>query len=130
MSFTILTECRNSFMRCLSTDSQMISSAFVGALIAGMLFYALWGRKNTVGWWFAALAAVLCTVFGAMIAVGVMGFMLGGESILNDPIVVLLGPYLLVLVLDQYPVMLLIWIAIMAGVHLLLRQIFQKHTQE
>lgn len=130
MATMIISECRNSALSCFATDSDMLGAAFAGAGITGMVFYALWGRDGPAGWWFAALGAVLVTGFGAMIAVLFLSITTGGSSVINDPTVLLLGPFLVSLMFAEYSVLALIWVIIMVAMHLILRQIFQKHTKE
>ena len=126
----IMSECRNSALSCFATDSDMLGAAFAGAGIAGMVFYALWGRNGPVGWGLAALGAVLVTGFGAMIAVLILSITSEGSSVINDPTSLFLGPLLVSVMFAEYLALAPAWMIIMAVVHLILRQIFQKHTKE
>lgn len=129
MTTMIMSECRSFNLRCLLTNIEFLFSAFAGALIAGMVFYALWGRTGPAGWGLAASAAVLSTGLGAMITVGVLDLITGSSIYFGDPSLFLFGPWIVVIAFGDHPATILIWLGIMSAVHLILRQIFQKHTK-
>ncbi|WP_428548470.1 hypothetical protein [Profundibacter sp.] len=84
----VWSDCYTTFSSCYGSADEVILPVIVGAGLAGMLFYALFGQQGRKGWLLAALGAVLATAVGAMLAVLVMGLW-GGEGVLNDLSVVL-----------------------------------------
>ncbi len=124
----IWSDCNFSFSNCFASANEVLLPAIIGAALAGMLFYALFGRAGRRGWLLAALGAVLATAVGAMLAVLVLGLW-GGEGILEDPSVVLFGPWFIMMMFDQHPVAILLWMGVMAAAHLVLRRYFQNHTE-
>ncbi len=124
----IMSDCGSSFNRCISSGGEVILPAIIGAALAGMIFYALFGGAGRKGWLLAALGSVLVTSVGAMLAVLVLGFW-SGESVLNDLTVVLIGPWFIMVMFDKTPLMILVWIGIMAAAHLVLRRYYQNDTK-
>ena len=129
MATMILSECSRFSLHCLSTDSRLLFPAFAGAMIAGMMFYSLWGRNGRKGWGVAALAAVLCTAIGATIGFVVLALIAGWPPGANDPMMLFLGPWVVVTMYGEHPALILIWLGGMSAAHLAVRQIFQKHTK-
>ena len=123
----ILSDCNRSFQSCIASGDELFIPAIIGAGLAGMLFFTMFGRVGLNGWLLAAAGAVLTTGVGAMIAVVALSI-LGNENLLSDPAAVLFGPVVIVMMFDQNPVSIPIWIAIMAGAHLILRRGFQANT--
>jgi len=62
-----------------------------------------------------------------MIAIVAFSILQGG-NLLSDPFVILIGPWFIVMMFDQSPVSIPIWIAVMVGAHLILRRGFQANT--
>ncbi len=116
-----LLQCGVSVSRCFASGNELMWPAAIGAALAGMLFYALFGQEGEKGWMLAALGAVLATAVGAILAVGVMGIW-GGEGLFDNPSIVLFGPVFVAMMFAQYPVTFFLWIGIMAGAHLVLRR--------
>ena len=125
----IMSECHSFNLKCLLTDIEFLFPAFTGALIAGMVFYALWGRSGPAGWGYAALGAVLSTGLGAMLTAGVLAMITGSLIHFDDLFLFLIGPWIVVITFGDHPATILIWLGIMSMVHLILRQIFQKYTK-
>ena len=126
----IMSECYRFNLRCLITDIEFLFPAFAGALISGMVFFALWGRNGPAGWGYAGLGAVLCTGLGAMLTAGVLAMITGSLVHFDDLFLFLIGPWIVVITFGDHPATILIWLGIMSAVHLILRQIFQKRSEE
>ena len=124
----IMSECSSSFSRCIASGDDVILPAIIGAGVAGMLFYALFGRVGRKGWLLAALGSVLVTSVGAMLAVLAL-VLWSGEGMLGDLSVVLFGPWFVVQMFDQHPLTIILWIGIMVAAHLVLRQYFRDDTK-
>lgn len=123
----ILSDCNRSFQSCIASGDELFIPAIIGAGLAGMLFFAMFGRVGRNGWLLAAAGAVLTTGVGSIIAVVVLSILEGG-NLLSDPLVVVIGPWFIVMMFDQSPVSIPIWIAVMLGAHLILRRGFQANT--
>ena len=124
----IISTCGRSISSCLASGDEMFLPAAIGAGLAGMMFFALFGGKGERGWMLAAIGAILATAVGAMLAVLVLGLW-GGEHILNDPGVVLFGPWFILMMFGQYPLTIFLWIGIMSAAHLVLRRYFINDTE-
>ena len=88
----------------------VICLAGPSAWVAGLIFGGLFGLPGPWGWAAAALSAVLSTFLGAAIA-GTFVIPLLGTMI---------APFELFEQMLQHPVMLIIWLGLMAGVHVLI----------
>jgi len=124
----IISTCGWSIGSCFISGDEMILPATIGAGLAGMMFYALFGGKGERGWTLAAIGAILATVVGAMLAVLVLGLW-SGEDILNDASVVLVGPWFILVMFDEFPLTIFLWIGIMIAAHLVLRWYFNHDTE-
>ncbi|AXX97449.1 hypothetical protein [Profundibacter amoris] len=124
----IISTCGRSIGSCFANGAEIILPAMIGAGLAGMMFYALFGGKGQRGWMLAAVGAILATAVGAMLAVLVLGVW-SGEDILNDASVVLVGPWFILVMFDQFPLTIFLWIGIMIAAHLVLRWYFINDTE-
>ena len=124
----IISACDRSIGSCFANGDETILPAMIGAGLAGMLFYALFGGTGQRGWTLAAVGAILATAVGAMLAILVLGFWIG-ENILNGESVVLVGPLFILLMFDQFPLTIFLWIGIMIAAHLILRWYFNHDTE-
>ena len=128
MTIFIISTCGWSISSCLASGDEMLLPAAIGAGLAGMMFFALFGGKGERGWTLAAIGAVLATVVGAMLAILVLGLW-GGEHILNDASVVLVGPWFILVMFVEFPLTIFLWIGIMSAAHLVLRWYFNHDTE-
>ncbi len=124
----IISTCGRSIGSCFASGDEIILPAMIGAGLAGMMFYALFGGTGQRGWVLAAVGAILATVVGAMLAILVLGLW-SGEDILNDASVVLVGPWFILVMFDQFPLTIFLWIGIMIAAHLVLRWYFNHDTE-
>jgi hypothetical protein len=124
----IVSTCGRSIGSCLASGDELILPAIIGAGLAGMMFSPLFGRTGQRGWVLAAVGAILATAVGAMLAVLLLGLW-GGENILNDASVVLVGPWFILVMFDQFPLTIFLWIGIMIAAHLVLRWYFINDTE-
>lgn len=124
----IISSCGRSIGSCFVSGSGLILPAMIGTGLAGMMFYALFGGAGQRGWAFAAIGAILATTVGAMLAVLVLGLWSGGDF-LSDPMVVLVGPWFILVTFDLYPLTIFLWIGIMIAAHLVLRRYFIDDTE-
>jgi hypothetical protein len=124
----IISTCGRSIGSCFASGNEIILPVTIGAGLAGMMFYALLGGKGQRGWVLAVIGAILATAVGAMLAVLVLGLW-SGEDILNDASVVLVGPWFILVMFDQFPLTIFLWIGIMIAAHLVLRWYFINDTE-
>ena len=128
MTVFIISTCGRSIGSCFASRNEILLPTMIGAGLAGMMFYALFGGKGQCGWMLAVVGAILATVVGAMLAVLVMGLWIG-EDILNDASVVLVGPLFILVMFYQFPLTIFLWIGIMITAHLVLRWYFINDTE-
>ena len=124
----MISTCGGSIGSCFANGDEIILPAMIGAGLAGMMFYALFGGKGQRGWTLAAVGAILATAVGAILAVLVLGLW-GGEDILNHASVVLVGPWFILVMFDQFPLTIFLWVGIMITAHLVLRWYFKHDTE-
>ncbi|WP_377513004.1 hypothetical protein [Octadecabacter sp. R77987] len=85
--------------------------AFPGAALAGALCTWSFGRAGPAGWFWALGGAVLATILGGAL----------GGTFLAVGIGTVLGAAAVVIYLVQFPLLLLLWLTLMACTHLVLQ---------
>jgi hypothetical protein len=77
----------------------------------------------------AVASGLVFALTGLLTMIAIVAFsILQGGNLLSDPSVILIGPWFIVMMFDQNPVSIPIWIAVMVGAHLILRRGFQANT--
>lgn len=128
ISIFIISSCGGSTGSCFADAAGLILPVTIGAGLAGMMFYALFGAKGQRGWMLAAFGAILVTTVGAVLAVLLLGLW-DGEDISNVLGVALVGPWFILVMFDQFPLTIFLWIGIMIAAHLVLRRYSINDTE-
>jgi len=94
--------------------------AFPGAALAGALCTWSFGRAGPAGWFWALGGAVMTTILGGAL----------GGTFLMAGIGTVMGAATVVAYLVQFPLLLSVWLALMACTHLILRLYLPRLSSE